>query len=410
MPTKNVNEAFMLEKINEYVAQVNPDDRNWFGTLENLESFIFQNIEEDERDIQIKINFFEKSIEDMKKKLSSSLSKFQEIHMEMRMAQCFEKFGAWDKALSAYQKILILCRADVFALLKSEAIRYMGHIYLMRNQWEKAFDSYQISWKLCQAKGDQEGEAYAYSSIGIVNFEQGKYSLASKYWEKGLELAERLNETKLIAQINNNLGAMTSILGNWGKALTYYEKSASLFERSGEYRGLAETYHNMAMTYADAERWSASSRYYEKSCEIAKEIGDVRLQAMVKLNRVELYISIGDYCVGLALCNQALLTFQQLNDHLGEAETYKFLGILYAKKGEWYSAGTYFNDSIYLAKKHNSPLLQGEAHFENGKMQKQNGNTGEANKHFKVALTLFERLQAKKDIEKVKRELTSIEP
>jgi tetratricopeptide (TPR) repeat protein len=408
IPTgRTISEEFILEKINDYLSKVRPKERGWEGKLESLKSFIFEVFEEDERDIQIKIKFFEKSIEDLKTRFSSSLSRFQEIHMEIWLGHCFERFGAWDKALSAYEKALALCDDGKYDMLKSEATRSMGHIFLMRNQWKKALDLYQESLQLSQTKGDREGEAFAYNSIGILYFEKGKLKEASSYWEKGLEQAEKLNNAKLSAQITNNLGALMSMQGNWEKALAYYAKGGTLFEQAGEYRGLAETYHNMGMTYADLQRWPESCSYYEKSYAIAKKIGDVRLQAMIKLNRVEVYISINDVYAGLALCNQALQTFIQLNDHLGEAEVYKFIGILYGRIGEWDLSRSYFNDSILLAEKYQNPLLEGEALFECGIMLKKKKEKEAAVQHFQKALALFQELNADKDIEKVNQALAS---
>ena len=398
----------ILKQINNHLQQVRPKERGWEGKLESLKSFIFEVIEEDDRDIQIKIGFFEKSIEDLKKRFSSSMSKHQEINMDIWLGDCFEKFGAWDKASSAYQKAMNFCDSKTEGNLQSEALMSLGNIYMMQNQWKKASDSYKESLKLCQSTGDQEREAYTYNSLGIFYFEKGELGEASKYWEEGLGLAEKLNENKLTAQIYNNLGALMSTLGNWEKALTYFNKSGILFEKMGEFRGLAETYHNMGMTFADDKHWSESGEYYEKSYEIAKKIGDVRLQAMVKLNRVELYMSINDIYAGLALCNQALQTFVQLDDHLGEAETYKFIGILYTKTQEWDFASSYFDDCIHLAKQYKNPLLEGEAYFEYGVMQKEKNDKEKAIQYFNAALPLFESLKAEKDIGKVKEALNSI--
>jgi tetratricopeptide (TPR) repeat protein len=181
-----------------------------------------------------------------------------------------------------------------------------------------------------------------------------------------------------------------------------------LFEQMGEDRGLAETYHNMGMTYADAQHYPESNSYYEKSHDIAKKIGDVRLQAMVRLNRVELYTTINDVFAGLAHCNQALQTFIQLDDRLGEAETYKYLGILYGRKMEWDLAGSYFNDCIYLADKYKNPLLKGEALYEYGLMQIEKDDKGAARELCEKAHSIFNSLNAEKDLAKVEETLSSL--
>lgn len=395
----------IVEKLQNYLSHLQPEEKGWENVLENLKAYIFGDVKENEREILFKIKYFEKSIDDLKKRFSESLSKFQQIHMEIWLGQSYEKFGAWDKAFFSYQNALQNCEPGLYDMLKSEALRQVGHIHLKRNEWEDAVDVYQQSLKLSQNTSDQQGEAYAYSSLGIVYFELGKFDQASSNWEKGLEIAEQLDEAKISAQIYNNMGALMSIQGKWQQALAYYGKSSALFEQLGEYRGLAETYHNMGMTYADLQNWPESSSFYERSYEIAKSLGDVRLQALVKLNRVELYMSINDVYAGLAIGNQALQTFLQLGDRLGEAETYKFMGALYARIKKWDLASTYFEQSIHLANKFNNPLLEGESYFEYGLMQKTRKNDKQATDNFKKSLAIFKNLDATNDIKKVEQEL-----
>jgi len=324
--TGKKHQDLISQRMSEYFSDMHPGSGGWEGSLESLTQFIFKAVDENDRDINIKVKHFEKSIEELKARFSSSMSKDQEIHMGIWMGQCFEKFGAWDKALSSYDDAFGHCEDGTYDNLKTEVMRSAGYIYAMRNQWKKALDAFQESTMLSQKNEDQAGEAHGYNGIGMLYFEKGDLTKALNYWEKGLGLAEQINETQLNAQLVNNLGALMNALGDWEKALANYNKSLTLFEKAGDYRGVAEAYHNLGMTYADMKRWSESADCYEKSYKLAKEIGDVRLQAMVKLNRVEMYTTIKDIYFGLSLCNQALQTFKQLDDHLGEAEAYKFLG------------------------------------------------------------------------------------
>ena len=408
--TGKKHQELISQRLSEYFSDMRPGKGGWEGSLESLTSFIFKVVDEDDRDINIKVKHFENSVEELKSRFSSSMTRDQEIHMGIWMGQCFEKFGVWDKALSSYHDAFGHCEDDAYDNLKTEVMRSEGYIYAMRNQWKKALDSFQESLKLCQSAGDQEGEAHTYNGIGMLYFEKGELTDAAIYWEKGLGLAEQINETKMCAQISNNLGALMSTSGDWDRALAYYGKSVTMFEKVGEYRGVAEAHHNMGMTYADMKRWSESADCYEKSYEIAKEIGDVRLQAMVKLNRVEMYATIKDIYFGLALCNQALKTFKELEDHLGEAEAYKFLGMLYTRVKEWDLASSFFEDAIHCAEKYKNPLLAAESHYQYGIMQKAKNNPEMAIMDFKKALSLFKSMKAEKDIERVKEALDSMSP
>ena len=405
---QNIPAQTIYASLNGSLSKAIPSKGDMEITFESIKSLFSSFIEEGDREINLQVKFFEKSIEELKGRFSTGASKSQLIHLDIWMGQSFEKFGVWDKALSYYKNALSLYDETIHFSLKAETYRSMGHIHMMRNNWEEALQYYKECIAICQESGEKDGVAFAYNGMGIVSFEQGNMVQSQTYWQQGLELAEKTNETKLTAQLNSNLGALQSTMGNFEAALVHFNKSAAMFEKMGDHRGLAEVYHNMGMTYADMCKWPEASSYFEKSFELAKSIGDVRLQAMVKLNRVELYMAINDNYAGLAMSNQALQTFLQLQDHLGEAEVYKFMGSLYTRIKKLDLAVTYFDQCIFLAGKYQNPLLEAEAHYEYGLMQTKKENKEAALTHYNSALQLFKRLNAKNDIEQVSKEIAKL--
>lgn len=394
--------------LNKYLTAGQPGPGEMDGALETFKSFFSKFIEEDDRDVNIKVKFFELSVNQLAQSFEPGLSIDQQISFEIWLGQSFEKFGAWDKALNNYHNALRLMDESKNDKRKIETLRSVGNIYSNRNLWKIAIDYYKQSLELSQTVCDRVGEAQARNSFGTVYFEQGQYEKTLAEWEIGLEIAEDIGNDALVAQMSNNMGILSSMRGDAEQALSYYTKCSALFESMGEYRGLAETYHNLGMTFADVKKYAVANQWYEKSFALAKDIGDVRLQAMIKLNRLELYTLINDNYAGLALCSQALKTFIQLKDHLGEAETYKFMGILNGRTNNKDLADSCFNESAQLAQKYKNPLLEAEVNFERALMHKNNFENEKALGYFKLALPLFEQVNAKGDVEKVKQEISDI--
>ncbi|MFQ5676219.1 MAG: tetratricopeptide repeat protein, partial [bacterium] len=351
---------------------------------------------------------FEKSVDQLLKSCFPTPSKQQSIRIQLWKGHSYETFGAWDKALAAYRRVIELCDSQSLSGFKAEAYLWIGHIKLMQNQTRAALNAYQTSLKLSQDCKDEKAIANSYHGLAYYYFEQGNSRNATSYWERSLEIAEKIKDKELIAKVTTNLGVVTNVQGSWEKALAYYGKSLSQVEKIGDARGLAETYHNMAMTYADAERWADAGAHYEKSHKLAKKVGDVHLQALVKLNRVELHLAIGDSEVAEALCQQALQEFSRLEDHLGEADAFKFLGVIRAGWRDWSAAKSFFEKSLRLTRKFQNLLCEAETRFEFGKMLKQKGNKKSAQKQLERALSLFTEIKAKKDIQKVKRQLSTL--
>lgn len=162
------------------------------------------------------------------------------------------------------------------------------------------------------------------------------------------------------------------------------------------------------MTYSDLQRWSEAGVCYDKSYQLAREIGDVRLQATIKLNRVKLYLVIRDWLIAEALCKQALRMFLHLEDNLGEAEVYKFLGIIYTMKQKWSEAISLFEQSIQITRKFKNLLTEAEIHHEYARMLKQKNDLKSAQKQYKTALELFTQLGIKNKVEEIEAEISGL--
>jgi tetratricopeptide (TPR) repeat protein len=407
-PENITSKGPIFQTINNFLAVGQPGLDELDGTLDTLKSFLSKYIEEDEGDINIKIKFFEQSVIQLSKRFEPNLSTDQHVNFEIWLGQCFEKFGAWDKAINYYNTALKHLEDSKNDKLKIEILRSMGNVYANRNLWETAIDYCEQSMDLSRRIGDDVGEAQARNSFGTVYFECGQLDDALSAWEEGLEIAEGIDNNELLAQLSNNMGVLSSVKGDSEHALSYYTKCTTLFECLEDYRGLAETYHNLGMTYMDVQKYAEANQWFEKSFSLAKDIGDVRLQAMVKLNRVELYTLINDNYAGLALCNQALKTFIQLKDRLGEAETYKLMGVLYGRTDNQDLAQSYLNESARLAQKYKNPLLEAEVNFEQAVIHKNNSDMDTALGYFEMALPLFSQVNAEIDVEKTQKEIDTI--
>ena len=392
----------VLDRILTFLSGAADRKKQLEATLNELQQMLLRELADTEQGQQV--NYLEKAIHYLRQTRLRNCSPQQEIWFELWQAGSYETLGDWRRALTAYENVITLCDDDEYCSDKAEAFRWIGHIHTMQNQWADAFKAYQESLRLAGACGDEKVEANAYSGLAYYYFERGELGQAGSYWENALELSEKNNEVRLTAQVHNNLGAVTNVQGRWENALAHYGKSLPLFEKIGDRRGLAETHHNIAMTYSDAARWGEADDDYGKSYRLAKEIGDVRLQAMVKLNRVELYLNIGDTQVAEALCYQALKTFKKLDDHLGEADVYKSLGMIRARRQDWAVAKTNFAKSIKIAHTFKNPLCEAESHLEYGRMLAQKGSKKSAKKQYDMALELFGKLNAEKAVKEVQSE------
>ncbi len=393
------------EQLSLVVSDARKNDKSLDSLLEDLQAFNRQLMESQQQ--ENRMQYFQQLMQELQS-LFLNLNREDQVKFQLWLGHAYETYGAYEQALSAFQKGLAECDPQKFARYAAEAHLWIGHILLMQSNNREALKSYQKSLNLAQKIGDVKAEIDALNGFAYYAFEHGNTAEALKHWEKALELAESINDSNLLGKIKNNLGATANVMGQWEKALAYYTESLPYVEKLGDVRGLAETHHNIAMTYADAERWPEANAHYQQSFQLAKEVGDMRLQAMVKLNRVELSLSIGDTRLAEALCQQALKSFVNLEDRLGEADSNKFLGVIKAQKNDWTQAKIHFEKSIQLTQKYKSPLCEAETHWEYARMLKEKGNLKTARKQYESALGLFKQLNAKNEIDKITTEIAEL--
>lgn len=399
-------EDFSSQQIRQWLSQAGQNRKDWRILVQDVQSFIASLLEEKEQ--ELRVEYFDQAMAWLLDSKTLSLTRAQEIELQLRAGQAYKTYGAWEKALSTYQHTVALCGAKEFHRPKAEALRWLGNIYLDQNRWQDARQAYQESLQLCQLQGDVVGEADVQNALGILHFEQGELDQASSYYDQAIELAEKANDLDLVATIYNNRGALATVKGQWKKALACYEESLPCFEKTGNTGALANTYNNMGMTHADNGNWPKAGDYYDRSYQLARELGDAHLQATVKLNRVELYLAINDLPLAEVMCHQAMQTFTGLKDRLGEADASKMLGVIHTRRREWPEAKSCFVRSIQLSSEYHSPLSLAEAHYEYGRMLSQKGSKQEAKKQLRKAAALFKTLKAEQEIEKADKELRNI--
>ena len=404
-PAVALNDSYW-EQIMRWLNKAHPATGGWAVLFQELQALIASLL--NENNIAPRIRYFEKAVVELLGRFAVIAGTTQEIDFQLRAGRAYENFGAWEQALAAYQRAVELSTSHRFMPQKIEALRWIGNIQSNQNKWQLAEQAYQESLQLSVQNDDATGQAQAENSLGILYFEQGEFEQAAAHWTTALELAEKMQAKNLMAVVYNDFGALANVQGQWEKALAYYGASLPQFEITGDAASMASTYHNMAMSYADKGNWMKASINYEKSYRLARQLGNVHLQALVKLNRVELYLALGDAALAEELCRQALQTYRQLQDHLGEADACKFLGIIAAKKRAWTKAKAHFEQSLALAREFNYPLGEAEARWEYGRMLKQKGAATLARAQLKQALALFRKVNASVEIEKVQNEITAL--
>jgi adenylate cyclase len=216
----------------------------------------------------------------------------------------------------------------------------------------------------------QKGKALALKNIGLGYFYQTNLVEALNYWTESLKIFENINDQAGIANLLNNIAAVYSSNDDNEKALEYSLRSLQIAEKLGDKLRILSALSSVAnVYYANPASIDTALNYFLRALPLAKEIGDMESYGVVAENIGEIYYEKGK----------------------SEYEKKNF-----AKTKEYdASALEYFNMSIKaLGNTANSPF----AYNGIGKVYLRKGNSDEALKYHKLALSIAEKTNGKTNI------------
>jgi len=216
----------------------------------------------------------------------------------------------------------------------------------------------------------KKGKALALKNIGLGYFYQTNLVEALNYWTESLKIFENINDQAGIANLLNNIAAVYSSNDDNEKALEYSLRSLQIAEKLGDKLRILSALSSVAnVYYANPASIDTALNYFLRALPLAKEIGDMESYGVVAENIGEIYYEKGKSA------------YENKN---------------FAKTTEYdASALEYFNMSIKaLGNTANSPF----AYNGIGKVYLRKGNSDEALKYHKLALSIAEKTNGKTNI------------
>ena len=140
------SDHFLDERFQKWLADAKATPKGLDALLEDSRRLTEQLLEENEQGKRIR--YFEQSVAQLLRSCFPTPTKPEEIKIELWKGHSYEMFGAWDKALSAYQRVIELGDSDEFTCQIANAHRWRGHIQTMQNRFAEALKSHAESLKL----------------------------------------------------------------------------------------------------------------------------------------------------------------------------------------------------------------------------------------------------------------------
>lgn len=272
---------------------------------------------------------------------------------------------------------------------------HLGRVAWRRADFDAALGLCEESRSVAMRLGDQDLRARVENAMGVLHVAREEYAQAKAAYVVALELT-RDNVTR--AKIALNLGVIANIQGTLDIARRHYVQSLALFREADDERGAALALHNMGMLHSDLGEWDEADEAFRDALALLEHQGNREMIANVLVNRSEVMYGRGRVQDAIAFCDHAKATYAEIGDELGRGEALKWKAHGLRLLGRHGAAITALTESIRIAQRTNTRLLEAEATRELARVYKADDRPGEAAAAFARALEMFRAVGATRDV------------
>lgn len=326
----------------------------------------------------------------------------------LRTGRAHDRAGRMEDAIAAYEQAIRLAesggRGDKPVLV--EALRRLGVVRHRRNELDLARTLCRRSFREANAIGDPALAGEALNALAGFDTEMGDLAAARALYRTALPLADAT--PSLRGRIEQNLGIVASIQGDHDDAFQHYHRALDAFQQAGDESGAAIAYHNLGLIGTRRGELNEAERCFSASAARAARGGEVYLEGLCELSRAEVALRKQQYSTALRLAEGALEIFERIGARLAQSSAYRVIGMVLRDSGRAALAEDRLRTALAIAKETGSLIDQAEAARELARLHQGAGQKKEAAALLDAAKVLFQRLDAKLDLEEVGKRMAEL--
>jgi signal transduction histidine kinase len=220
--------------------------------------------------------------------------------------ELYAHLGESQKADSALQKGLLLCKKTGHELSESRILKELAQVAEKNGRYEESITLAFESLKIAQVLKDSLIMADNFNQIGGTYFYMGNVEKAEEYFQKAHDFYQKMDDRSGLANTLTNLGLIFFTQGEYDKSRENYRHSIQIKEELKDYIGLGSTYNNLGATYYEEDRYEEALRCMEKSLGYRRQVGHAYGIAESLLNLGALNTEIGEHKEAISFLEKAL--------------------------------------------------------------------------------------------------------
>jgi tetratricopeptide (TPR) repeat protein len=231
------------------------------------------------------------------------------------------------------------------ALVLSERLGYTGVLLgcthmLAGTSWasgelEKASKYYENGLKIALEKNLAEAAIGLYINLSTFYFQIGEWQKAFENAQKASELAKKAGEVEGISGTEFNLALCYWGIGEIWKGISLVKEVLALDKRANNERGIATSLLGLGACYLRLGEWDKSLQYLKEALDTAKKVGETRTTDWANEFLGELFMEMEDYVEAEKYLDESKRICNEEGDtHSKLSRVFPALSKLYLKKEE----------------------------------------------------------------------------
>jgi len=190
------------------------------------------------------------------------------------MARMYFRTESMAKALPWAEKALELAKKLNHLETIADSYLTLGLIILSSGDWKKAIECNERALKIALDNGYMETAIRAYNNLTFaLPYEECERGL--ECLEKGFELARKAGVIFWISWIGTNLARWYLSMGNMNKAIPLAEESVALDRKAGNKTHLSISLSTLGFIYQILGEWDKSEQYYREALSNSQRLKDL---------------------------------------------------------------------------------------------------------------------------------------
>ncbi len=297
------------------------------------------------------------------------------------------------------------------------------HAYIARaiglpaEEYERRLECWEKGFELAKRVGHIGGISWFSAVLARVCIEMGNVNKALLLAEESVGLSRKSGSLIHLNLSLYSLGFAYQILGEWNKSEQYYKEALSISQRLDDYESIERGYGWIGWFHLDKGEYIKARENFEKMYEVCEKAGVKYDQMHASRWLIWTYIEVGEIRKAKNLLDSLYKFAVETKDKDCIAKADALRAMLFRAQKRWKESIEHFEKSLQEheainARRWNIYLFAKMVLREYARVyleRDQEGDKEKAHHLLNQALGIFQKMGAKKEIEKVKSRLAYIE-